>query len=194
MRRGQWIRSIQKSNINTYSPYENVAIDYLLQVLKDLQQDHHVSFSNVMNLMKLYHDIQVSLVDKWKRVVILKDELSNLLYSCSSFISSSKETDYTDNIELLFMKLVAKSFPHETLDIISGWTKVNLDEKSGHYLFQLLQLCVRGCLEKDWGERSLSVLSELSISTMDDGSNPHSWKTPDTLWDQVIQGTVKICK
>ena len=43
-RRVNWIRTINKSN--TYSPYENVAIDYLIQVLQDLQKDPNPFFFN----------------------------------------------------------------------------------------------------------------------------------------------------
>lgn len=45
-RRVNWIRKLSTSNTNTYSPYENVAIDYLIKVLQELQQDQNPFFFN----------------------------------------------------------------------------------------------------------------------------------------------------
>lgn len=45
-RRVNWIRRLHTSNVNTYSPYENVAIDYLLRVLQELQKDPNPFFFN----------------------------------------------------------------------------------------------------------------------------------------------------
>jgi hypothetical protein len=45
-RRVNWIRKLSTSNQNTYSPYENVAIDYLIQVLEELQKDQNPFFFN----------------------------------------------------------------------------------------------------------------------------------------------------
>ena len=117
-----------------------------------------LSSLKLVTALKLYFDIKCCTVEKWRRVFTIKNEFSRIVRICSVY----KEKE---NADVIFIMLIAESFPHEALDIISEWDKVDLDVETGHVLFQLLQLCVRSGLEKDWGQQSFSLLSELSSSS-----------------------------
>jgi len=173
----------------------SIATDAIKKDLEDeCKQDS--AFTHFIPMLQLYHNIQNSPAEKWRHAVVIKNELSNLFYLCCTI---SKGTTGT---EISFLMLISKAFPYETLEILSEWDELKLDDITGQVLFQIIQRCVKFGLEEDWGQKSLSLLETLSNSKIGkDAGNSHGhlklgnlYPKKESLWDQVLQGKAIINK